>query len=276
MQSTLFSTALIVFRESLEAALFVGILAAATRGLEGRARWLGAGVGAGALGAIALALLASHLSGWFDGLGQDVVNIGVLCVALAMLLWHCIWVTSHAKDMVTDAKQLGQSVQDGRRRPWALLVAVALAFLREGAETVLFVGGSLTGGGATQPASALLAGSLGLVTGAGVGFIIYVGLSRVPARHVFSVTNLLIALLAGSLASQLARALAQAGFLEVWTIPLWDSSRLLAADSTLGTLLHALVGYDAHPSGAQLTAYAAVLLAIYTGTRLMRPKAAAS
>lgn len=178
--------------------------------------------------------------------------------------------------MAADAKQLGQSVQDGRRRPWALLVAVALAVLREGAETVLFVGSSLTGGGAAQPASALVAGLLGLVTGAGVGVIIYVGLSRVPARHVFSVTNLLIALLAGSLASQLARALAQAGFLEVWTVPLWDSSRLLAADSTLGTLLHALDGYDARPSGAQLTAYAAVLLAIYTGTRLMRPKAAAS
>lgn len=86
MQATLFSTALIVFRESLEAALFVGIVAAATRGLEGRARWLGAGVGAGALGAIALALLAQHLSGWLDGLGQDVVNMGVLCVALVMLL----------------------------------------------------------------------------------------------------------------------------------------------------------------------------------------------
>lgn len=272
----MFSTVLIVFRESLEAALFVGIVAAATRGLEGRARWLGAGIGAGALGAIALALLAQHLSGWLDGLGQDVVNMGVLSVALTMLLWHCIWVTSHAKEMATDAKQLGQSVQDGRRRPWALLVAVALAVLREGAETVLFVGGSLAGGGTTQPASALLAGSLGLVTGAGVGLIIYVGLSRVPARHIFSITNLLIALLAGSLASQLARALAQAGFLEVWNSPLWDSSRLLAPDSTLGIFLHALVGYDARPSGAQLTAYAAVLLAIYTGARLMRPKAAAS
>lgn len=272
----MFATALIVFRESLEAALFVGIVAAATRGLDGRARWLSAGVGAGALGAIALALLAQSLSGWLDGLGQDVVNIGVLSLALAMLLWHCIWVTSHSRQMATDAKQLGQSVQDGRRTPWALLVAVALAVLREGAETVLFVGGSLTGGGTTQPASALAAGSLGLVTGAGVGLIIYAGLARVPARHIFSVTNLLIALLAGSLASQLARALAQAGFLEVWTSPLWDTSHLLAPDSALGTFLRALVGYDAHPSAAQLTSYAAVLLAIYTGTRLMRPKAAAS
>ncbi len=92
----------------------------------------------------------------------------------------------------------------------------------------------------------------------------------------FSVTNVLIALLAGSLASQLARALAQAGFIETWTGPLWDSSRLLSPDSALGTLLHALVGYDARPSGAQLLSYLAALAFIYVGTRLLRPKAAAS
>ena len=51
----MFATALIVFRETLEAALFVGIVAAATRGLAGRARWLASGVGAGVLGAVALA-----------------------------------------------------------------------------------------------------------------------------------------------------------------------------------------------------------------------------
>ncbi len=193
----MFATALIVFRESLEAALFIGIVAAATRGLAGRARWLSAGVGTGALGAIALALLAQSLSGWLDGLGQDVINIGVLSLALAMLLWHCIWVATHAREMVIDAKRLGQSVQDGHRTPWALLVAVALAVLREGAETMLFVGGSLTGGGATEPASALAAGVLGLLAGAGFGIILYAGLARVPTRHIFSVTNLLIALLAG-------------------------------------------------------------------------------
>ena len=272
----MFGTALIVFRESLEAALFVGIVAAATRGVPGRARWLGAGVGAGVLGAIVLAALAGRLSGWLDGLGQDVVNIGVLSLALAMLLWHCIWVTTHAGEMAAEARQLGKSVHDGRRAPWALLAVVALAVLREGAETVLFVSGSLTGSGATAPASALAAGSLGLVTGAGVGVIMYAGLARVPARHLFAVTNLLVALLAASLASQLARALAQAGVLETGISPLWDTTHLLAADSALGTLLHALVGYDARPSAAQLMAYATVLLAIYAGTRLLRTKAASA
>lgn len=265
----MFSAALIVFRESLEAALFVGIVAAATRQVAGRTPWLSAGVGVGVLGALALALMAERISGWFDGIGQDVVNIAVLSLALVMLLWHCIWVSTQGKDMAREAHQFGASV-DGAR-PWALLVAVALAVLREGAETVLFVAGSVSGAGAgTGSMEAVwLSCAVGLALGASVGVLIYAGLARVPTRHLFAVTNLLIALLAGSIASQLARALAQAGFIEHLSGPLWDSSPWLAVDSALGTVLHALVGYDAQPSGAQLLAYVGVLVLIHFGTRLM-------
>lgn len=265
----MFSATLIVFRESLEAALFVGIVAAATRQLSGRTRWLSAGVGIGALGAVLLALMAEQISGWFDGIGQDLVNVGVLSLALAMLLWHCIWVTTHSKEMTRHAKQLGASVQNGRHKPWALLVAVALAVLREGAETVLFVAGSVTGTGATSSGTVLPSCLLGLVLGVAAGFFIYTGLARIPARHLFAATNVLIALLAGSLASQLARALTQAGLLDLWSSPVWDSSSWLSADSALGTLLHALVGYDARPSGLQLLSYVGVLALIYAGTKFM-------
>jgi high-affinity iron transporter len=268
----MFATALIVFRESLEAALFVGIIAAATRGITGRRRWLSAGIAAGVLGAVLLALLAGHISGWLDGLGQDVVNISVLSLALAMLLWHCIWVTTHTREMVDSARRLGHSVTDGQRTPWAMLVVVALAVLREGAETVLFVSGSLTGGATSSPAAVLVSGGLGLAGGVAVGIAMYAGLSRIPTRHVFRVTNVLVALLAGAIASQLVRALTQAGFLEVWTRPLWDTSSMLSQESAFGTLLHAMVGYDARPSGAQLVSYLAVLLLIYVGTRLFTMK----
>jgi high-affinity iron transporter len=265
----MFAAALIVFRESLEAALFVGIVAAATRGMAGRGNWLTGGVAIGVLGAMVLAALAPHVGGWFDGLGQDMINIAVLSVALSMLLWHCIWVTTHTKEMVADAQRLGRAVQGGERKPWALVIAVALAVLREGAETVLFVGGAITGGSTTfgDVAAAVV---IGVGLGAALGAVIYAGLSRVPTRHIFTVTNVLIAVLAGSIASQLVKSLAQAGLLESWTSPVWDSSNLLAPDSALGTLLHALVGYDARPSAAQLASYLAVLALIYAGTRLMR------
>jgi high-affinity iron transporter len=41
--------------------------------------------------------------------------------------------------------------------------------------------------------------------------------------------------------------------------PVWDSSALLSNESSAGTLLHALVGYDASPSGLQLVFYAGTI-----------------
>ena len=263
----MFAASLIVFRETLEAALFVGIIAAATRQLPLRGRWLAGGVASGVAGALLLALTAEQVSAWADGIGQDLVNIAILSVALTMLVWHCVWVSTQGREMAMAARQLGASVQGGQRRPWALFVAVALAVLREGAETVLFVAGSLAGAGPVGAAPVLLACTIGLVAGAVVGAALYAGLSRIPTQKLFAATNVLIALLAASIASQLARALTQAGLLEHGTAPLWDSSAWLASDSALGALLHALVGYDARPSAVQLGFYVAVLAGIYFGTR---------
>ena len=264
----MFAAAIIVFRETLEAALFVGIIAAATRQLPGRGRLLGTGVALGAAGALALAFMAERIGAWADGIGQDLVNIAILGVALTMLLWHCVWVSTHGKEMAADARRLGQSVGHGRRPPYALLVAVALAVLREGAETVLFVAGSVTSSPTAGPGALLIACVGGLAAGAATGSLMYFGLTRIPAQRLFAVTNVLIALLAAAIASQLAKALAQGGLLDAGSAPLWDSSALLAQDSALGTLLHALVGYDAQPSGAQLVFYLAVLAIIVVGTRL--------
>jgi high-affinity iron transporter len=249
--------------------MFVGIVAAATRGVAGRARWLAIGVAAGVLGALALAAGADQVSALADGIGQDLVNVGILSVALAMLAWHCIWVSTHGQEMSMDARRLGSSVREGSSGPRALMVAVALAVLREGAETVLFVAGLATGAAADWQ-SMMAAAGMGLLGGVALGSLIYFGLSRVKPQHLFAVTNVLILVLAAAIASQLARALAQSGLVDLWSGPVWDSSRLLATDSPVGVVLHALAGYDATPSGLQLAFYVGTLAIIGIATRQVR------
>jgi len=265
----MFATALIVFRESLEAALFVGIVAAATRGLAGRGSWLAGGVFAGVIGALALAAGADKIGALADGIGQDLVNVGILTAALAMLAWHCIWVSTHGKEMSHEARQLGSSVRAGQRTPRALMVAVALAVLREGAETVLFVAG-LTTGTASSGLEMVSAVLLGLAGGVALGALIYFGLSRVKPHNLFAVTNAFILVLAAAIASQLARALAQSGLVDLWSSAVWDTSKLLPSESPVGVLLHALAGYDARPSGLQLVFYVGTLLVVGLATREVR------
>lgn len=263
----MFSIALIVFRETLEAALFVGIIASATRGLLGRGRYLAAGVLTGVAGALALAAGAEHLSALADGIGQDLMHIAILGLALSMLIWHCVWVSNQGAQTAAQAREIGNSFDRGQRKPWALLAVIALSVLREGAETVLFVAGSAAG---SYREDTVTGATVGVLGGVAVGLLVYVGLSRVPVRRMFTVTNVLILMLAASIASQLARALSQAGLINTWGQSVWDTSHWLRMDSPMGAVAHALAGYEAQPTGLQVAFYVLVLLVIVSGTRWVK------
>ena len=181
-----------------------------------------------------------------------------------MLIWHGVWISNQGARTAAQARAMGTSFKQGQRAPWALMTVVALSVLREGAETVLFVAGYASGAGATGTVTGALAGVL---CGSAAGAIIYLGLSRIPVQRMFAVTNMLILLLAASIASQLARALSQAGLINTWGQPVWDTSSLLRIDSPEGTLAHVLVGYEAQPTGLQLAFYALALLTIISGSR---------
>jgi len=271
----MFGTGLIVFRETLEAALFVGIVAASTRGVATRSRWLAAGVAAGLLGSFALASVMDRVASLAEGLGQDIVTAAILSVALAMLAWHCIWVSTHAREMAAGAKRLGASAAQGTSTLWALSVAVALSVLREGAETVLFVTG-LVSGAPQSPIGTAVGVGAGLALGAVAGWVLYAGLARVRAHRLFSVTNALILLLAGSLASQLARTLNQANLLTLLPEPAWDVSSVLPDDSSVGMVLHGVVGYEASPSWLQLMFYVVATGSIWFAARRMQARAGQS
>ena len=73
---------LIVFREVLEAGLIVGIVLAATRGIADRGSWIAGGLGGGVLRAAVLALFAGALSDAFAVSCHEVLNDGVLCLAV--------------------------------------------------------------------------------------------------------------------------------------------------------------------------------------------------
>jgi high-affinity iron transporter len=247
----------IVFREVIEAGLIVGIVLAATRGMLGRGRWVTAGVFAGIAGAGIVALFAERISSAFEGAGQELLNACVLGAAVVMLMWHNAWMARHGREMAVAMAAVGQDVSSGERPMTALAVVVGLATLREGSEVVLFLYGIVASG--TSGASLLAGGLLGLAAGAAFTALTYYGLLTIPARHIFAVTGVLIALLAAGMAAQAVQFLDAAGLIDVLGHRLWDSSGWLPQDSILGKLLHTLIGYNDRPTELQLIAYVATL-----------------
>jgi high-affinity iron transporter len=269
----MFGALIIVFREVIEAGLIVGIVLAATRGVTGRGRWVATGVLAGTLGAGIVALFAEAIADAFEGSGQELFNASVLGAAVVMLMWHAAWMSRHGREIAVEMAAVGAAVSAGRRPMTALCVVVGLAVLREGAEVVLFLYGILAGG--ASGSSLFVGGMLGLAAGAAFTALTYYGLVSIPTRHIFTVTTVLIALLAAGMAAQAVQYLDAAGVINVLGGQLWDSSPWLPQDGIIGRILRALIGYTDRPTELQLITYLATLAAMAALTWLAAPPRAA-
>src|SRR3954463_13190896 len=250
---------IIVFREVFEAGLIIGIVLAVTRSVAGRNRWIGGGVLAGILAACVVAGFAGAISHLFAGMGQELFNAAILCLAVGMLTWHNVWMARHGAELAGELRAAGQAVVEGKKSLLALAVVVGVAVLREGSEVVLFLYGVL----ATETDTSLsvaFGGLLGLVLGGTVCLLTYFGLLRIPPRALFATTTVLIALLAAGMAAQAAAFLERANWLTALDNVLWDSGWLLSDSSFAGRALHVLIGYTDQPTAMQLIVYLAILL----------------
>ncbi|HZR73056.1 FTR1 family iron permease [Bradyrhizobium sp.] len=256
----MFGALIIVFREVVEAGLIVGIVLVATRGVSGRGKWVSLGLLAGIFGATLVAAGADVISDAVAGTGQELLNAIVLMAAVAMLMWHNAWMAGHGREMAADMIKVGEEVTRGRRPLAALAVVVGLAVLREGLEVVLFLYGIIVGGATGW--QLLAGGLLGVMAGVALTAVTYLGLVSIPARYIFTVTTLLITLLAAGMAAQAVQFLDAAGVLTVLTGSVWDTSAWLPQNGIVGTALHALMGYNERPSLMQLIVYIAVLVAM--------------
>lgn len=247
------STAIIVFRETLEIAMILGVILAATRNLQHRLAWIIGGFSAGAFGAGLVAVFAGTISASLSGSGQEVFNACILFAAALMIGGTVVWMRTHARQMVQHMRQVGHDVIHGTLPHYTLGIIVSLTLLREGSEIVLFVYGMMLSG---QGAASIVGGcTVGILLGALMGTLIYYGMLKIPARHVLSVTSWLLIVLVAGLTAQGIGFLTAAGYFADYSHPLWNTSWLLSEDSIVGKSLHSLVGYTARPTSAQLTAY---------------------
>ena len=255
------ATLLIVFREVIEAGLIVGIVLAATEGVRHRGRWIAGGIAAGIAGAALLAVFAGALSNAFSGVGQELFNASVLVVAVVMLGAHVTWMASHSRQMTQEMEAMGRSVVSGERTLSAMALVVTVAVLREGSEVVLFLFGVAT---SSRPGvgAMLLGGALGVLGGVGLSWLLYRGLVTIPMRHLFKVTNAMIALVAAGMAGQAALILASVDLVPTLGDQLWNTSGILPDDGLVGRALHALIGYSDRPSGIQMLAFGVTLVAL--------------
>ncbi len=257
----------IVFRETMEAGLVIGIVLAATRGIPGRGLWVGGGIAGGVFGACLVALFTRSISAALAGMGQELFDAAILILAVIMLIGHNVWMSRHGREITEKMKAVGAAVIAGSCSFMALAVVVGISVLREGSEVVLFLYGIAIAG--NDSAVMMWTGGIaGLALGATMTVLMYLGLVHIPTRYLFKVTSIMLALLAAGMASQAIAFLQQAQVVDIFTRTVWNTSGFLSEGSIPGKALHTLIGYTDRPSGLQLIVYSATLGTIFVLMRL--------
>ena len=238
----------IVWRESAEAMLVVGILYAWLKRRPDAAigmRYLWGGVAVGAGLALVLAVVMLGIAAALSGDGLEYFQLVMMGLAAALIVQMVFWMRKHGR---TFKKDLESDMARNARKSnwWGLLVVVALAVGRETAEAVVF----LYGLGAEQNGIANL--PIVLILGIGAAFATFWALqqgSRVLSwRTFFRVSEVLLLLLAGALLVSGVERLIALDLLPQLIDPVWDTSRILDDSGRLGGLLASFTGYRARPA----------------------------
>ncbi|MBO1110885.1 FTR1 family iron permease [Bordetella petrii] len=240
----------IVWRESVEALLIVGILFSWLRASpEGRRGmpYLWGGVAAGLALAVALALVLLGVSSWLSDEGQEWFQAGMSLVACALVVQMVVWMKKHGRTLKGELES-GASASMAHDNWWGLLVLVMIAVAREGSETVVFLYGSVAAGQGADTALLALAGVAGFAIALLTFWLLQLGGKLITWRRFFRLTEILLLLLAGALLMGGLDRLISLGVLPTLVDPLWDSSRLLDDSSGLGKVLADFAGYRAYPA----------------------------
>lgn len=276
----------IVWRESVEALLVIGILHAWLRQQPGAGhalRMLWGGVAAGLGLAVALGWGVLRAGDWLAGSGGEWFQCGMLLVA-SMLILHMVgWMHHHGRTLKSSLQNsAAQKLSQGSG--FGLLLLAMLAVGREGSETVVF----LYGIGNQQQGHDLT----GFIIGGALGFVLallsYAALqagSRFFSwRRFFQVSEVLLLLLGSALlmagldrfSGQLMGMDVPEQFYSFFGDPLWDTSAWLDDGSALGSTIAGLTGYRAMPSLAAALTLLLYWLAVWTWLRPARPVALAT
>lgn len=251
---------IITLRETLEAALIVGILLAylnKTLNLKHR-KFVWWGVFGGVVLSVVLAFVFQTYLGGFEGRTEELYEGVAMFVAAGLLTWMILWMLKQRHAIKKNLENKAQAHIE-KDYPWGLFWLVFVGVAREGIETVIFLqaaalnseGGSVIGGAI-----------LGIVLALILAYALFRGIVRVPLRKFFTVTSVLLILFAAGLLAHGVHEFEEAGVFPVYGEHIWDTNDVIDENGTFGSLLKGLFGYNGNPSLSEVLVYFSYLVLI--------------
>ena len=247
-------TFVIGLREGLEASLIVGIIAAfLTR--NGRTRemwamWVGVTIAVALCAAVAVGLHIAEEN--LPQKQQEGLETIIGLVAVVFVTWMILWMRKHARDLKGDIESSAAAAL-AAGSAGALVVMAFLAVLREGFETAVFLLAAFQA--STNPLTAGIGATLGVIVAVAIGYGIYKGGVRLNLAKFFTVTGVVLVLVAAGLLAMAVHTSHEAGWFNGLQTQAADLHWLVDPGSVRAALLTGMFGIQPRPTVGEAGAY---------------------
>lgn len=264
----MFSSFIITFREALEAALIIGII------LSYLVKTKQERYNAIVYVAIAAAIVASMFgafafnafAGGFEGINEQIFEGITMLIGAVLITTMILWMMKQRNIAVELKHKVAAEIHESHRMGLFLLIFISV--LREGIETVLFLG-------AASFASAnnnILGALLGIAAAIVLGYLMFVGSMKIDLRKFFNISSILLILFAAGLVAHGMHELAEAKIVPEIIEHVWDINPSVNADGSypalhengvVGSFLKGLFGYNGNPSLVEIIGYLVYLMMVF-------------
>jgi len=188
------NTFIISFRESLEAALIIGIIFTILKqkSLAIHIKFLWLGVVAALLSSVAFAFGLEWVNGQIQNESMEKLMEGVLMIVTAGFVYYVIfWLSKQ----VSSSQEIEHQTMASTAKRWGVFWMVYFTILREGFETVMFLFSSEK----MSTSYFYLNFFLGIVVAVFLGYLIFIQGRKVDLKKFFKVTSFLLVIFASGM-----------------------------------------------------------------------------
>ncbi len=259
---------IITFREVLEAALIVGIilsyLAKTKQTQYNNVVYIG--VASGVVASIIGAFLFKILAGGFTGRAEEIFEGITMLVGASLLTTMILWMMKQKHIAKEIEDRVATELTEAHR--FGLFLLIFVAVLREGIETVIFLGASSF----VSTNNTLVGALAGIIAAIFLGYAIFVGSRKINIKKFFNITSIMLILFAAGLVAYGIHELQEAAIVPTIIEHVWDINPSLNLDSSypllhekgyIGSLLKGLFGYNGNPSLIEVLSYFVYLVVVF-------------
>jgi len=267
-------------REGLEAALIVGIVAAflVRQGRRDAVRQVWLGVAAAVALCLGLGLVLDLLERSLPQRGQEALETVIGLVAVALVTTMIVWMRRHARTLKSGLESAASAAL-ARGSTRALVVMAFLAVLREGLETAVFL--LATFQASLDRVSAPVGAVLGIAAAAALGYALYRGGTRINLQRFFTLTSVVLVVVAAGLLMTAAHTAHEAGWLDLGQATALDLRWLVRPGTPWSAVVTGVLGIQPRPTVVEVVVWALYLAVMLTvvlrpGPRRPRPTPAST